>query len=134
MLPDEVSVLVRSFALGYPYLAHPDEAENMCGIITCTFAEHAKSRGLLEGIAWARCFKPKDITRPHREGILSNFHTFPVWNDVAIDFTARQFWLEADFPHIELLDTYMRCFTRVELHRVEDIGVPEGGGYNVRLT
>lgn len=127
MLPDDVAVLVAQFAETDKYLAHPDEAENMCGVITCAFTEHAMALGITSGLSWARCFKAKDITRPHRQGILSNHHTFPVWDGVAIDFTARQFWLAAGFPHIEALDTYMRRFTRVDLHHVEQLTYPEGG-------
>ena len=67
---------------------------------------------------------PKDITRPHREGLLSNFHIFPVWDDTAIDFTARQFWLEADYPLVAPLDTYKTRFERVEVWPLAEMGHP----------
>lgn len=127
MLPDDLTELVKRFAESDNYLAYPDEAENMCGIATHTFTVHAKVLGLADGLSWARCFRPKDITRPHRHQHLSNFHVYPVWDGIAIDFTARQFWLEAGFPHIENMGTYMMRFARVELFPLSQMGWPEGG-------
>jgi len=124
MLPVNVAACVQQFAYAEGYLAYPDEAENMCGIITSTFTDHMKIIGLTEKLQWARCFRAKDITRPHREGLLSNFHIFPVWDDTAIDFTARQFWLEADYPLVAPLDTYKTRFERVEVWPLAEMGHP----------
>jgi len=134
MLPPHVAAFVERFAMEEHYLACHDEAENMCGVITYTFTMQAKMSGMTEKLAWARCFRAKDITRPHRDGILSNFHTFPVWDGIAIDFTARQFWLDADFPVIEPLETYRTRFTRVDLHAVADMGFPEGRGIQAHFS
>jgi len=134
MLPERVAAYVEQFAQAEEYLAHPDESENMCGVITCIFTDHMKVMGLTEKLHWARCFRAKDITRPHRDGVLSNFHIFPVWDNIAIDFTARQFWLEAAYPLVECIDIYKMRFERVELWPLSEMGHPEGGRRTVDIS